>query len=100
MVKYTTRAVVSSGAADEDSKPFQDSLHPMSATHLHRGLLMDTMRQDVRFGLRQLRRTPMVSLVIVATLAVCIGAAAAIFSAVDTMLFRQIYRDEHELVKL
>ena len=40
------------------------------------------------------------SLFIVATLAVGIGATAAIFSAVDTMLFRPIFRDEHQLVKL
>jgi len=49
----------------------------------------------VRFGLRQVRRTPMVSLFIVATLAVGIGATAAIFSAVDTMLLRPIYTNEH-----
>ena len=61
---------------------------------------MDSMKQDVRFGLRQVRRTPMVSLFIVATLAVGIGATAAIFSAVDTMLFRPIFTDEHQLVKL
>src|SRR4051812_40987355 len=61
---------------------------------------MDTMRQDVQFALRQIRRTPMLSLFIVATLAVGIGVTAAIFSAVDTMLLRPIYRDEHQLVKL
>jgi len=61
---------------------------------------MDSMKQDVRFGLRQVRRTPMVSLFIVATLAVGIGATAAIFSAVDTMLLRPIYTNEHQLVTL
>ncbi|HUQ82442.1 MAG TPA: ABC transporter permease [Gemmatimonadaceae bacterium] len=61
---------------------------------------MDTMKQDVHFALRQVRRTPMVSLFIVATLAVGIGATAAIFSAVDTLLLRPIYADEHQLVKL
>ncbi len=61
---------------------------------------MDTMKQDVRFALRQVRRTPMVSLFIVATLVVGIGVTAAIFSAVDTMLLRPIFHDEHQLVKL
>ena len=61
---------------------------------------MDTLKQDVLFALRQVRRTPMVSLFIVATLAVGIGVTAAIFSAVDTMLLRPIYADEHELVQL
>ena len=61
---------------------------------------MDTISQDVRFGIRQVRRTPMVSLFIVATLAVGIGATAAIFSAVDTMLLRPIYANERQLVTL
>jgi len=61
---------------------------------------MDTISQDVRFGIRQVRRTPMVSLFIFATLAVGIGATAAIFSAVDTMLLRPIYANEHQLVTL
>ena len=61
---------------------------------------MDTISQDVRFGIRQVGRTPMVSLFIVATLAVGIGATAAIFSAVDTMLLRPIYANEHQLVTL
>ena len=61
---------------------------------------MDTISQDVRFGIRQVRRTPMVSLFIVATLAVGIGATAAVFSAVDTMLLRPIYANEHQLVTL
>ena len=51
---------------------------------------MDTMKQDVRFGLRQVRRTPMVSLFIVATLAVGIGASTAIFSVVNTVLLRPL----------
>src|ERR1043165_4106483 len=42
----------------------------------------------------------MLSLFIVATLAVGIGVTAAIFSAVDTILLRPISRDEHQLVKL
>jgi predicted permease len=61
---------------------------------------MGTMFQDVRFAVRQIRRSPMLSLFIVATLAVGIGMTAAIFSAVDTMLLRQLYPDEHQLVKL
>ena len=61
---------------------------------------MDTMKQDVLFALRQVCRTPMVSLFIIATLAVGIGITAAIFSTVDTLLLRPIYHAEHELVQL
>ena len=61
---------------------------------------MDTLKQDVQFAIRQVRRTPMVSLFIIATLAVGIGVTAAIFSAVDTILLRPIYPDEQQLVNL
>ncbi len=61
---------------------------------------MGTMAQDVRFAIRQIRRSPLLSALIVATLAVGIGMTAAIFSAVDTMLLRPLYRGEHQLVTL
>jgi len=61
---------------------------------------MDTLKQDVQFAVRQVRRTPMVSLFIIATLAVGIGVTAAIFSAVDTILLRPIYPREEQLVRL
>jgi len=61
---------------------------------------MDTLKQDVLFAIRQVRRTPMVSLFIVTTLAIGIGATAAIFSGVDTILLRPLYTNEHQLVKL
>ena len=61
---------------------------------------MDTLKQDVQFALRQVRRTPLVSLFIIATLAVGIGVTAAIFSAVDTILLRPMYPQEQQLVRL
>jgi putative ABC transport system permease protein len=42
----------------------------------------------------------MLSIVIIATLAVGIGVTAALFAAVDTMLLRPIYGGEEQLVKL
>jgi putative ABC transport system permease protein len=61
---------------------------------------MDTIKQDVQYALRQIRRTPLLSLFIIATLAIGIGITAAMFSAVDTLLLRPIYPNEHQLVKL
>jgi len=61
---------------------------------------MSSILQDLQFAVRQIRRTPMLSLFIVATLAVGIGVTAALFSAVDTMLLRPIYTNEQQLVRL
>src|SRR5882672_3581412 len=52
--------------------------------------MFETLARDVRYGLRALRRTPAFTLTVVATLAVVIGANAAVFSLADTLLFRPL----------
>ena len=55
--------------------------------------------QDVRYGVRNMLRTPGFALVTVLTLALGIGANTAIFSVVDAVLFRALpYRDAGRLV--
>ena len=49
--------------------------------------LMSTLLADIRYALRQLRRAPAHSLVVVLTVALGVGAATAIFSAVYPILF-------------
>jgi putative ABC transport system permease protein len=57
--------------------------------------------QDVRYGLRSLRRSPGVSLVVILTMALGIGANSAIFSVVNGVLLRPLpYKGGDKLVEL
>jgi predicted permease len=59
---------------------------------------LDTLRQDTRFGARLLRRSPVFTVAAVASLAIGIGSAAAVFGLADTLLFRTLpVRDAQQL---
>lgn len=56
--------------------------------------------QDVRYGLRTVRRTPVLTVVAVATLTLAIGANTAIFSLIHPLLLRDLpVRDPGSLVQ-
>lgn len=62
-----------------------------------RGLAFgDELGRNVRFAVRQLVRAPAFAATTVATLALCVGANAIIFSLVDTLLLRPLPYPEPE----
>jgi predicted permease len=57
------------------------------------GVFAESLIRDVRFAIRSLRRAPAFTVVVVATLALGIGANSAVFSIVDSVLLHPLAVD-------
>jgi putative ABC transport system permease protein len=63
------------------------------------GVRFETVRRDIACGVRTMRRSPGFALVVVGTLALCIGANVTMFSVMNAVLWRQLpYPDAERLV--
>jgi predicted permease len=72
-----------------------------SVREVRAGALLDQLRQDIAYGFRMLGRNRGLTFVAVTTLALGIGANTALFSIVDTVVFRPMpYADPGRLVKI
>src|ERR1043166_4267834 len=87
--KYVRRGVSPDEAVRKASRAMGGLDRTKEATRAVRGTaLLDAFAQDLRYAVRGLRRSPGLALTIVITLALGVGANAAVFSVLDRVFLQ------------
>src|SRR5688572_19199263 len=85
----------------ERTRQYCRRLDQEKETRMQRVLMLGDLVQDLRISLRGLLRAPMMTMTIVATVGLGIGATTVIFSAVHAALLRPLpYADPGQLVRV
>ena len=86
------RALIKLGGVEQTKELYRD----------RRGMpWIETVVQDIRFGLHMLRKNPNLTAVAVLTLAIAIGGSTVVFSLLDAVLLRSLpVRHPEELVRM
>jgi predicted permease len=101
--KNGVRAEISSPDCREEVPPRKGRMRSAKETHGERGSLafLEASKQDLRFAVHQLSKSPGFTLTAVVVLALGIAASTAIFAFVDAALIKPLpYRDPSRLVAL
>ena len=95
-VEWATERLIAEGVPEDEARR-RAAVATGNVTHLRERSRdiwgfprLDSVIQDVRYGLRQMRRAPLFTSVAVLSLAIGIGASAAVFSLADAMLFTKL----------
>src|SRR5262249_6213456 len=92
-----------------DSRPAVSGCKALNSRHHHagtvlawvrpRGTRMSTLVQDLRYAARLMRKTPLLTVIVLATVALCVGANTAVFAVVQAALLRPLpYPDADRIV--
>lgn len=101
-VEYRQRGLSDEEARMAARRDFGGVMAAEEAYRDQRGIpMLETLLRDIRLSLRSMRRTPTITLVVITTLAIGIGANTAIFSVVHGVLMKPLpYPDSDRLITM